>query len=89
MARRRTKREERAAIGQLVLIVLCLAAAASIAKNWKAIWKAIGTPFVWSVEFLACIMVLGAIFLLARPLIAEISERRGPKYTFEKTRRRR
>jgi hypothetical protein len=47
MARRRTRREERAT-GQLVLIVLCLAAAGYLAKNWEAIWKAIGKPLVWS-----------------------------------------
>jgi restriction system protein len=76
VARRRTKREERA-IGQLVLIVLCLAAAGYLAKNWDAIWKAIGRPFVWSAEFIACIIVLGAIFLLARPLVARLSERRA------------
>jgi HJR/Mrr/RecB family endonuclease len=61
------------------LIVLCLAAAGYLAKNWEAIWKAIGKPLVWSVEFFACIMVVGAIFLLVRPLFARWSERRALK----------
>jgi hypothetical protein len=78
MARRRTKRQERA-IGQLVLIALCLAAAGYLAKNWEVIWKAIGKPFVWSVEFIACILVLGAISLMVRPLFARWSERRALK----------
>ena len=78
MARRRTKRAERA-IGSLVLIVLGLAALGSISRNWEAIWKAIGRPFVWSVEFIVCIIVLGAIIVVARPLLARLSERRALK----------
>jgi restriction system protein len=61
------------------LIVLCIATAAYLAKNWGAIWRAIGKPFVWSVELIACIIVLGVMFLLARPLFARLSERRTLK----------
>ena len=61
------------------MIVLCLAAAGYLAKHWEVIWKAIGRPFVWSVEFVACIMVLGAIFLMVRPFFARLSERRALK----------